>query len=71
MAQPNKSESKLADATDNPQVGNRIAAITAPTAGGSGATAGAFADATIRDSHTDAINAIIAALEAHGLIADN
>jgi hypothetical protein len=71
MTQPTKQESKLADATDLPQIGNQQAAITAPTPGGTGATAGAFADATIRDSHTTAINACIAALEAHGLIADN
>jgi len=71
MTQPAKSKSKLADTTDKPQIGDRASAITAPTAGGSGATAGAFANATIRDSHTTAINAIIAVLEAHGLCADN
>lgn len=71
MTQPAKSKSKLADTSDKAQIGDRQAAITAPTAGGSGATAGAFASSTIRDTHTTAINAIIAALEAHGLIADN
>jgi hypothetical protein len=63
--------SKLADANDKPMIGDRQAAITAPTAGGTGATAGAFASAAIRDTHTTAINAIITALEAHGLIESN
>ena len=71
MAQPLASITKLVDSTDKGQIADRLAAITAPTAGGSGATAGAFASAVIRDSHTTAINAIISALEAHGLIADN
>lgn len=63
--------SKLADVNDKPMIGERQAAITAPTAGGTGATAGAFASAVIRDTHTTAINAIITALEAHGLIESN
>lgn len=71
MAQPLKTIAKLADNTDKPMIGNQQAAITAPTAGGSGATAGAFASAAIRDTHTTAINAIISTLEEHGLIADN
>jgi hypothetical protein len=71
MASLVKQVSKLADASDKPLIGDRQAAITAPTAGGTGATAGAFADATIRDSHTTAINDIITALEAHGLIESN
>jgi hypothetical protein len=71
MASLVKQVSKLADASDKPLIGDRQAAITAPTAGGVGATAGAFADATIRDSHTTAINDIITALEAHGLIESN
>ena len=71
MVQPIKSVSKLADVSDLPMIGNQQAAITAPTAGGTGATGGAFATNTIRDTHTTAINAIITVLEAHGLIADN
>ena len=71
MAQPIKSISKLADNLDNPMIGNQQSSITAPTAGGTGATGGAFATNTIRDTHTTAINAIISALEEHGLIASN
>lgn len=71
MTQPTAKISKLADTSDNPQIGDRATAITAPTAGGSGATAGAFASAVIRDTHTTAINAIISCLESHGLSADN
>ena len=71
MATLVKQISKLADDAGKPMIGERQSAITAPTAGGTGATAGAFADATIRDSHTTAINDIITALEAHGLIESN
>ena len=71
MATLVKSVSQVADSSDKPMLGARQAAITAPTAGGTGATAGAFASAVIRDTHTTAINAIITALEAHGLIESN
>jgi hypothetical protein len=71
MATLIKQISKLADSSHKPMIGERQAAITAPTAGGTGATAGAFASAVIRDTHTTAINDIITALEAHGLIESN
>ena len=71
MATIIKKVSQLADSSDKPMIGARQAAITAPTAGGTGATGGAFATNTIRDTHTTAINAIITALEAHGLIESN
>ena len=60
MAQPKKTECQLADANDKPMIGNQGSAITAPTGG-------ATTDAEART----AINAIISALEAHGLVADN
>lgn len=71
MATLDKHVSRLADESDKPLIGSRQAAITAPSPGGTGATAGAFASAVIRDEHTTAINAIITALEAHGLIESN
>lgn len=71
MATLDKQNSQFADSADKPMIGSRQAAITAPSPGGVGATAGAFASAAIRDEHTDAINAIITALEAHGLIETN
>lgn len=60
MAQPNASESKLADSNDNPQIGERGASVTA-------AAGGATVDAEART----AIAALIDRMEAHGLIADN
>lgn len=60
MAQPAAQSSKLADKDGNPQVADRQAAITAPTGG-----------ATVDAESRTAINAIITALEAHGLVADN
>lgn len=56
MAQPTASESKLADSTDKPQIGEQSVAITAPT--------------DLPESII-AINALISAMEGHGLIADN
>ena len=44
------------------------AAITNPPAGGTGATAGAYDSAANRDLMIAAVNAIIAALEVHGII---
>ena len=44
------------------------AAITNPPAGGTGATAGAYDSSANRDLMIASINAIIAALEAHGII---
>lgn len=60
MAQPNKQDAQLADANDNPMIANQQSAITAPSGG-------ATTDAEART----AINSIISALEAHGLVADN
>ena len=71
MAQPAKGVSKLADTGDNPQIADRQTAITAPPAGGTGATAGAYDTAANRDLMITAINDIITVLEAHGLTADN
>lgn len=56
MAQPNASESKLADSNDNPQIGERGASVAVPT--------------DLPESIT-AITALIERLEAHGLVADN
>jgi len=63
MTQPTKAKSKLADSTSKPQIGDRGSAITAVSVTGTYAT-----DDTPIET---AINAIISALEAHGLIADN
>lgn len=87
MTQPSKSTAKLADAVDNPQIGERGAAITAAAAIAAYTAATqnstfdeaetqAIADAleALRDSvalNVTAINAAISALEAQGLIADN
>lgn len=56
MTQPVKSKSKLADTDGNPQIADQQAAITVPTD---------------EASNVIAITAILEALEAHGLIADN
>lgn len=60
MTQPKKEDSQLADKNDKPMISTQGSAITAPTGG-------ATTDAEART----AINSIISALEAHGLIADN
>jgi len=64
MTQPVKPESKLADSSDNPQIGERGASVTATTAtqsaapaGGTGATAGAYDTAANRDLAIASINA--------------
>lgn len=87
MTQPAKGNSKLADSSGNPQVGEQGAAITASpavtayTAATQNSTfdeaeTQAIADAleTLRDEValiTTAVNAAVSALEAQGLIADN
>lgn len=60
MAQPKAQDSQLADRDNNPMVANQGAAITAPTGG-----------ATVDAEARTAINDLISALEAHGLVADN
>jgi len=70
MAQPTDAESHLYDRSDNPMINDQQAAIADASAGGSGATAGAFASASLRDETIDAVNLILAAMRKHGLIAD-
>jgi len=60
MATLEKRNSQLADSASKPMIGERQDAITAPTGG-------ATTDAEART----AINAVITALEAHGLIETN
>ena len=63
MATLSKEKSQLADADGNPLIGPRQASIANVTVTGTYAT---------DDSNLEtAINAIITALEAHGLIASN
>jgi hypothetical protein len=62
MTQPKKGVSKLADATGKPQIANRQAAVADITVSGTYAT-----DDTPIET---AVNGILAALRAHGLIAD-
>jgi len=62
MTQPTKEVSKLADASSNPQIGNRQAAVADISVSGTYAT-----DDTPIET---AVNGILAALRAHGLIAD-
>lgn len=69
MTQPVASVSKLADSNDNPQIGERGAAVTA-VSGTADGTYGTAEAAIINDLVT-AVNAVIERLEAHGLIADN
>lgn len=72
MAQPNKSESKLADSNDNPQVAERGASVTAVTE--AVALNAVFDDVEVETAmnlQAVAINAIISRLEAHGFVADN
>jgi len=80
MTQPSKSTSKLADSGDKPQIGEQVAAIADITDGTLGTASDALAEitasyveATIANSFaTNAakINAILAAMRNHGLIAD-
>jgi hypothetical protein len=65
MASLNKQDSQLADANDKPMIGAQQAAITAAVAVGS-----TFDDAEV-NLIVDAVNALISALEAHGLVASN
>ena len=72
MAQPTPAVSKLADSSDNPQIAERGASITA-------ASEAHALNATFSDTEVEAalnalgvaVNALISRLEAHGLIADN
>ena len=61
--QPTEAESKLVDKAGLPQIANQVAAITAISVTGNYTT-----DDTPIET---AINDIISALEAHGLVADN
>ena len=70
MTQPVKEKSKLADTTDKPQIADQQAAITDAPAGGTGATAGAYDTAAHRDAMIVSVNSMLAAMRAHGLIAD-
>ena len=62
MTQPAKAKSKLADTDSNPQIADRQAAVADITVTGTYAT-----DDTPIET---AVNGILAALRAHGLIAD-
>ena len=80
MTQPAKGKSKLADTSGLPQIADQAAAIVDITDGTLGTASDALAEitasyveATIANSYaTNAakINAILAVLRAHGLIAD-
>ncbi len=61
--QPTEAESKLVDKSGLPQIADQVAAITAISVTGNYTT-----DDTPIET---AINDIISALEAHGLVADN
>ena len=87
MAQPSEADSKLIDKSDNPQIGEQGAAITAavaPAAYSAADVSAGYVEAelqTIADAlealrdevalNVVAINACISSLEAHGLNADN
>jgi len=78
MTQPAASKSKLADSSDNPQIADRGAAITAAVVAHSitdvAADLSAANEAEIEgflDALGTAINSIISILESHGLTADN
>lgn len=62
MTQPTAKVSKLADTNNNPQIGDRQAAVADISVTGTYAT-----DDTPIET---AVNGILAALRAHGLIAD-
>ena len=70
MTQPTAKVSKLADGSDNPQIGEQQAAIVdvAATAATSTTPFG-YAEAQANAIVTD-LNLVLAALRAHGLIAD-
>lgn len=67
MATLNKHNSQLADSSQNPLIGARQAAITAVAA----ITGGESPTEAEHNLAVTAINAIITALEAHGLITSN
>lgn len=67
MATLNKHNSQLADASQNPLIGARQAAITAVAA----ITGGESPTEAEHNLVVTAVNAIITALEAHGLVASN
>jgi hypothetical protein len=81
MTQPSKTTSKLADSSNNPQIGERVAAIADVTDALDGAT---FTGTALTTSATPTVTeleaavgviggklvAILAALRNHGLIAD-
>jgi len=72
MTQPVKSESKLADSTNNPQIAERGTSVTAVTE--AHALNATFSDIEVEAALNllgVAINALISRVEAHGLIADN
>jgi len=72
MTQPVKEDSKLADSKDNPQIGERSSSVTAVTE--APALNATFDDVEVEAAiavNAVAINLVISALEAHGLIADN
>ena len=60
MASLDKKNSQLADSANKPLIGEQQDAITAPSGG-----------ATVDAEARTAINAVITALEAHGLVASN
>ncbi len=60
---------QIADGDGNKVLGGQGVAIVAPPAGGTGAAAGAYDTAENRDLMIAAVNNILAALRAHGLIA--
>ena len=70
MTQPASAVSKLSDSSDNGQIGEQQAAITdvAATAATSSTPFG-YAEAQANAIVTD-LNLVLAALRAHGLIAD-
>ncbi len=75
MAQPSASVSKLVDENDNPQIGTRGAAIASLTDSTTGTAGDTLNDTTasVKDdlaSLAAKVNAILAAMRLHGLIAD-
>jgi hypothetical protein len=71
MTQPTAKVSKLADSSDNPQIGDQQAAITDVVAtAATSTTPFGYAEAQANAIVTD-LNLVLAALRAHGLIADS